>query len=232
MKVYMKAHMENHKNDNQESRHVLKKTRSRFLSGLLVLVPIAVTIFVIRFMVGVLASIGRPVLMIWMDEVPQLAVDALAFLMALVLIYGVGLFATHITGRRLVKFGENMLLKLPLVKSIYGASKNVVDAFSKDAHTTYEAVALVEFPRRGARAIGFVMGSMLNNDGVMIYRVYVPTAPNPTSGFLLLLPENEVEFTDMPVETALKTILSGGSLGPDQYRFTERPAPATDLDGD
>lgn len=222
--------MENLKHDSQESRHVLKKTRSRFLSGLLVLVPLAVTIFVVRFLVGVLASIGRPLLRIWMDDIPQLAVDALAFLMTLILIYGVGLFATHITGRRLVRFGENMLLKLPLVKSIYGASKNVVDAFSKDAHTAYEAVALVEFPRRGARAIGFVMGSMSDEGGGRIYRVYVPTAPNPTSGFLLLLTESEVEFTDMPIETALKTILSGGSLGPEQYHVTERPAPNIELD--
>ncbi len=214
--------MENHKNENH---HVLKKTRSRFLSGLLVLVPITVTIFVIRFIVGFMASIGRPVLKFWIGDIPHYVTDALAFLMTLLLIYAAGLFATHITGRRLVKIGESLLLKLPLVKSIYGASKNVVDAFSHDIPADYESVALVEFPRAGSWGIGFVMGNMQHPNGKKVYRVYVPTSPNPTSGFLLILEEKEVHFTDMPVETALRTILSGGSLGPDQYKFTKRPIP-------
>ena len=217
--------MESHKDHNHR---VLKKTRSRFISGLLVLVPITVTVFVIRFIVRFLASIGRPILLIWLGDVPYFVTDTLALLMTLLLIYAAGFVATHITGRRLVKVGEDLLLKLPLVKSIYGASKNVVDAFAHDVPTDYESVALVEYPRRGSWSIGFVMGSMTNPDGKKMYRVYVPTSPNPTSGFMLILAESEVHFTDMQVETALRTILSGGSLGPDKYRFTKRPIPNID----
>ncbi len=216
--------MEKHKNENHP---VLKKTRSRFLSGLLVLVPITVTVLVIRFIVGFMASVGRPVLQIWIGNIPHYVTEILAFFMTFLLIYGAGFLATHITGRKLVNLGENILMKLPLVKSIYGASKNVVDAFAHDVSTNSEAVALVEFPRPGSWVIGFVMGNMKGPDEDNMYRVYVPTSPNPTSGFLLILPKKEIHFTDMQVETALKTILSGGSLGPTQYRFTQNPVPNT-----
>ena len=115
--------MKNHKTENH---HVLKKTRSRFLSGLLVLVPITVTIFVIRFIVRFMASIGRPMLQIWIGDIPRYVTDALAFLMTLLLIYAAGLFATHITGRRLVKIGENLLLKLEEHTSELQSWKSVV----------------------------------------------------------------------------------------------------------
>ena len=214
--------MENHKNENHP---VLKKTRSRFFSGLLVLVPITVTVLVIRFIVGFMASVGRPLLQIWIGDIPHYVTDVLAFLMTLLLIYAAGFIATHITGRKLVHLGENLLLKLPLVKSIYGASKNVVDAFSHDVSTNSEAVALVEFPRPGSWVIGFVMGKMQGPEKQDMFRVYVPTSPNPTSGFLLILPQKEIHFTNMQVEAALRTILSGGSLGPAQYQFTQNPVP-------
>ncbi len=202
---------------------VLKKTRSRFFSGVLVLVPLAITVIVFRFVVRTLAGFGRPLLMLWMDQVPQFAVDLLGFGMALALIYLAGLFVTHIAGRRLVRMGESLLLKLPLVNSVYGASKHVIEAFASETANPYRAVAFVEFPRQGCQAIAFVTGTMRDKDDRLKIRVFVPTAPNPTSGFLLILPESDVIFTDISVEAALKTVLSGGALGPERYHEIKPP---------
>lgn len=196
---------------------LLKHMRTRFISGLLVLIPLAITVFVLRLILRALTAFAHPVLEPWLEEVPEYVLILIALVVTLSLIYLVGLITTHIVGRRLIQFGEIILLKLPIVKSVYAASKQVVETFSNSNQAAFQAVVLVEFPRVGSLAVGFITGTILNPAGKTLYRVFVPTTPNPTSGFLVLLPEEDLRFTDISIENGVRMIVSGGMLAPKRY---------------
>lgn len=197
-------------------KRVNRHIRTRLISGMLLLIPVVVTILFIQFVVTGMASFLTP----FVKRVPGIsdqATMAVSTVLFVLLVYAVGVIAAHIMGRRLLGLGESVLLHIPVIRTIYAASKQVVDSFSLSNRSTFKSAVLVEFPRKGSRAIAFVMGASRDRQGVPVYRVFVPTAPNPTSGFLLILREDQMRQTAMPVEEALKMIVSGGVLGPDEF---------------
>ncbi len=202
---------------------VSKHLRTRLVSGLLVLIPLAITLFILNLFFSSLTAFVRPLMRPWVGELPEYILTLIALCVTVVLIYLAGLITTLIIGRRVIQWGEALLLKLPIVKSVYSASKQVVETFSSSTKAAFKAVVLVEFPRRGSLAIGFITGTILNPEGKTLYRVFVATTPNPTSGFLLMLPAEDVQFTDISVEDGIKMIVSGGMLAPPSYRI--HPAP-------
>ena len=209
--------------DNIPTSRFGKHVRNRLMSGVFVLIPLAITLFILNVFFASLTSFVRPVLRPWVGELPEYVLTLIALVATAAGIYLVGLIATHIVGRRFIHWGEELLLKLPIVKSIYSASKQVVDTFSSSSNSSFQAVVLVEFPRRGSLVVGFVTGTMHNHEGKLLYRVFVATTPNPTSGFLVLLPEEDVQFTDISVEDGIKMAVSGGMLAPKSYRLTQAP---------
>jgi uncharacterized membrane protein len=208
-----------------------KHLRARMLSGILVLIPLAITIFLFNIILKSLTAFVSPSISLLLTKLPasyglknpDYAVTFLALCVTLLIIYFTGLLTNHIIGRRLISLGERLLMKMPIIKSIYSASKQVVDTFSSSTKAAFKAVAVVEFPRKGSLAIGFVTGAMTNPDGQLLYRVFIATTPNPTTGFLLILPADEVQFTDISVEDGVKMIVSGGVLSPESYQ--RRPPP-------
>jgi uncharacterized membrane protein len=199
--------------------------KARMISGLLVLGPLVITLFILKFIFAALTAFVLPVLRPWLAELPESAMVVIATAASLLLIYLVGMFTTHFLGRRLILLGESLMMKLPIVKSVYSASKQVMDTFSNSTKAAFTATVLVSFPHPGARALGFVTGTILDHTGRTLYRIFVATTPNPTSGFLLLLPEEEVTFTDISVEDGIKMIVSGGMLAPKQYAKRNAPLP-------
>lgn len=197
--------------------------KARMISGLLILGPLVITLFILKFIFAALTAFVLPLLRPWLDELPEFVLVAVATVAALLVIYLVGMFTTHFLGRRLIKMGEDVMLKLPIVKSVYSASKQVMDTFSASTKAAFTATVLVSFPHPGARALGFVTGTILDPDGRKLYRIFVATTPNPTSGFLILLPEGDVTFTDISVEDGIKMIVSGGMLAPKQYAKRSGP---------
>jgi uncharacterized membrane protein len=197
--------------------------KARMISGMLVLGPLVITLFILKFIFAALTAFVLPVLRPWLAELPESAMLVIAAVAALLLIYLVGMFTTHFLGRRLIKMGEGIMLKLPIVKSVYSASRQVMDTFSNSTKAAFTATVLVSFPHPGARALGFVTGTILDPEGRVLYRIFVATTPNPTSGFLLLLPDEEVTFTDLSVEDGIKMIVSGGMLAPKQYARRSAP---------
>jgi uncharacterized membrane protein len=191
--------------------------RNRLMSGLLVLIPLAVTLFILKVLFNSLTAFARPLLRPWLGELNEMVLALIALVATVAGIYVVGGVATHLVGRRLIHYGESLLLRLPIVKTVYSASKQVVDAFSATGKNSFEAVVAVEYPRRGAWTIGFVTGSVVNPEGVRLFAVFVATTPNPTSGFLILFPEEDVVYTDIAVEDGIKMIVSGGMLAPKQF---------------
>lgn len=200
--------------------------KARMISGMLVLGPLIITLFILKLLFAALTAFVLPVLRPWLAEMPEFVLIFIATFAALLVIYLVGMFTTHFLGRRLIRMAEGVMLKLPIVRSVYSASRQVMDTFSNSTKAAFTATVLVAFPHSGSRALGFVTGTILDPEGRILYRVFVATTPNPTSGFLLLLPEEEVTFTDITVEAGIKMIVSGGMLAPEQYIRKQAPAPA------
>ncbi len=221
--------------ENMEKKTEIKPgghLKARMISGLLVLGPLVITLFILKLIFAALTAFVLPVL----EELPVLkdlpggVLVFIATVLALLMIYLVGMFTTHLIGRRFILMGEKLMLRLPIVKSVYSASKQVMDTFSSSTKAAFTATVLVEFPHTGSLAVGFITGTILNPQGKTLYRVFVATTPNPTSGFLLLLPEEDVTFTDITVEDGIKMCVSGGMLSPKQYAVRSGPLPPPALE--
>lgn len=189
--------------------------KTRMASGLVVLIPLVITLGIIRFLFeftsGILLPFIDPALADW----PVIARAALSFAILILVVYVLGALATNIVGRRVLSLGERVVLKLPFVKVIYSVSKQIVAAFQGQGSQAFKSVVFVEFPQPGMRAIGFVTSHMTRPDGSKWNTVFVPTTPNPTTGFLQLVPEESVEETGFTVEEGVKMVMSLGVLVPE-----------------
>jgi uncharacterized membrane protein len=196
-------------------------------SGLVVLIPLVVTIAVIRFALlftsGILLPFLGPALVDW----PPLAQSALSLAVLLVVIYLLGEVATHVVGRRVLALGESVVLRLPFVKVVYSASKQVVSTFRGKGSEAFKSVVLVEFPHPGMRSIGFVTSRVKRDDGSTWSLVFVPTTPNPTTGFLQLIPPERVLPAGISIEDGVKMVMSLGALTPDTWNREEGAAVGT-----
>jgi len=185
----------------------------------LVLIPLAVTIFVLKLVFSTLEAVAMPFVRPLLKTAPQFVLVLIVLVFMAVFVYLIGLIASHIVGQKVIRWGETVLLKLPLIKSVYTTSKQVVEIFSTNSAAAFKAVVMVTFPHPESLAMGFVAGTMLDPNGHLRYRIFVPTTPNPTSGFLVILPEAQITFTDIPVEDGIRMIVSGGMLAPAQYKI-------------
>jgi len=186
-----------------------------FLTGLLVIIPIWGTILILKALFVAVDGILGDLLV---RLVPSHYVPGLGILALVVLIFAAGLFATNFMGRRIVKWWEDLLNRVPLVRGIYSTLKSVMDILSFSDHASYNRVVLIQFPKNGTYCIAFVTGVTKGETQDLaqepLIHVYVPTSPNPTSGYFLLVPEHEVTSVDMTVEEAMKLIVSGGLCSP------------------
>jgi len=189
------------------------------LTGLAVVVPIGVTIYILFFLIammdGFLAIIPAA---IHPDRLLGFHVPGLGVLFTILLIFFIGLVTRSWVGNRVVRLGERIFSGIPVVRSIYQGTKQLVDALFTAKAGSFKQVVLLEYPRKGVYTVGFVTGpatgGALDPDVGNYLNVFVPTTPNPTSGYYLLVPEREVIRTDMTVEEAFKLIISGGLVAP------------------
>lgn len=178
------------------------------------LIPIWATVLVVTWVFGVTSGILLPLVDPAFEEWPELARAGASALTLAVLLYLIGEAATHMVGRRVLSLGEAVLLRVPFVKVVYRASKQVVAAFEGPGSKAFKEVVLVPVPHAGARAMGFVTSTLTRADGSTWHAVFVPTTPNPTTGFLHILPASEVEVAPYTVEEAVKAIMSLGAMMP------------------
>lgn len=190
-----------------------------FITGLLVLVPLFITIWVLTTLISLMDQSLLLLPVEWRPEA-QLgrAVPGVGAILTLLIIFVTGLIATNFFGRRLILIWEALLGRVPVVKSIYSSVKQVSDTLFSDSGQAFRKALLVEYPREGSWTIAFMTGrpggDVANHLKGEFVSVYVPTTPNPTSGFFLMMPKADVVELDMSVDEALKYIISMGVVSP------------------
>ncbi len=193
-------------------RNFVTHLKEKFGAGLFIVVPLGITLFILKF----LFSFADGILGTYLDDLytafshRETHFPGLGMVTSVLIIYLVGLLATNVMGTHLIKWGDDILSRIPLVKSIYISSKQITNVL-KDGKSSYRRAVFVEWPRLGVRAIGFVTAEV-ERDAEKLVVVYVPTMPNPTSGFALFFREDEVTECGMSVEEAVKFVVSGGMV--------------------
>ena len=210
------------------------KLQKHFITGLLTLTPIWLVWIVFKFVFGLLSDMSKPViepataslasaapeLLGWMSEPWVQTSIALAF--TLFFIFSIGWLARHVIGKRVLLWVESLINTIPLVKTIYGSARQLLDLLQTKPDGT-QRVVLIDFPHRDMKSVGFVTRTLRDEiTGKEIAAVYVPTTPNPTSGYLELVPIELVTPTDWTVDQAMAFIISGGAMSPEKVPFSRQ----------
>ena len=190
---------------------ITQNFRSKLFAGLATLLPLYFTFIVVKFLFISLEETSGPLLKKLGFNIPGLGI-----ILTIILIYILGLLVTNFLGRRIFKLGEKVVKKVPVVNIIYSTLKQITDTFTKGSKDTFKGAIYIQYPRRGLWTMAFISGESISKEGIAYYHVFVPTTPNPTSGFFLLVPQSDSVKTGMSVEDGLKTIISGGLLAPQQ----------------
>ena len=206
--------------------------KRNLVTGVLTVIPLWVTWFVLELVFNQLSRLGRP----WVralarnvqDDSPQLArwllepafQNVAGVAVILVLLYGLGWAANRVVGRQLVAVMERAVERIPLVQTVYGAVKKLVGALQKQPEGV-QRVVLIGFPTPEMRTVGLVTRTFVDAaSGVELAAVYVPTTPNPTSGYLEIVPVEDLVSTEWTIEEAMNFIMSGGAVAPETIRFS------------
>ncbi|MBZ0269599.1 DUF502 domain-containing protein [bacterium] len=201
---------------------LIARTRTKLLAGIAVTVPAVATFLVLRFLFRSLDALLGP----WIAQLIGREIPGLGVLATVGLLLIVGVVATHYIGARLISTAERLFSRVPLVRRIYSASKEIVESATLSKRGAFRDVVMVEHPRRGSYSYGFVTSYTTRHEGDTPRRlanVFVPGPPVPTTGVLVAVPVEDLFYVDLPVEDALKLILSGGMAAPADLR--ERPQP-------
>ncbi len=206
------------------------------IAGLLILVPSALTLYVVlalfRLMDGFFGPLVDRALQVF---IPNAHVPGLGLAMTLVVVLLLGWLSTNVVGRRLIAFFERLIQKVPVGRTIYASTKGVLEAVSKSQDEAFTRVVLIEYPKRNLFALGFVTRGAqwggIDPRTADLLLVFVPTTPNPTSGYLLLVPRAEAISLPISVEAGIRMVISGGILLPDLPELHSRPAPVPRAEG-
>lgn len=193
--------------------------RKYLIAGLLVWIPLGITFLVVRAVVGFLDKI-----LLWLPATYQpetllgIHIPGLGVVLAVVLVLATGMIVANLLGRRIVAAWEALLSRIPLVRSLYAGVKQIMEAVLATDAKSFRKVLLIEYPRKGVWSLAFmtqiVWGEVQAKTTLDVISVFIPTTPNPTSGFVLMVPESDVIHLDMSVEEGLKMIISMGVVVP------------------
>ncbi|MDY6910944.1 MAG: DUF502 domain-containing protein [Chloroflexota bacterium] len=189
-------------------RRFRRTLENHFITGLLVFIPVFVTAWLLYWAFNTIDDILQPVV----ERIFGRHIEGIGFACTILLILVLGTAVSNFIGRRLFRYGEAMLARIPVVSQLYQGIKQIVDSFSPKGTSNFLEVVLLEFPRKGIYTPGLVTNRIVDESGKTLLNIYVPTAPNPTSGFLQIVPEDEITHTSMSVDDALKMVISAGKV--------------------
>jgi uncharacterized membrane protein len=212
-------------------RHPARVFRNYLIGGLLIWIPIMITVWVVRFLSGILDQSLVLVPPPWRPETLfGTYIPGLGIILSLLLLFLTGVLVKNLFGGQMVAGIESLVRRIPIVGSVYGGAKTFSETVLTDKGRSFKQVVLVQFPRVGVYGIGFITSDELEEVQARtaedVVCVFVPTTPNPTTGFLVLFPRDEVTALDMTVDEAFKMLLTLGVVVPS---WTKRPVNAADL---
>lgn len=200
--------------DKESTREGLKKLWAYFWTGLLVLSPAVITVWISgKLFVAIDGILGR-----FFGRFFPYRIPGLGFVTLIALFLLTGMLARNVIGRTLIRWSDQMLTRIPLMNRIYIAVQQISQALLSEKRAAFQRAVLIEYPRKGLYCIGFLTSNVPKELEEKLHTkavsVFVPTTPNPTSGFLLLVPREEIVLLDMNIEEALKLVISGGTVMP------------------
>lgn len=200
-------------------KYILDQTRSLFFNGLLMLLPVTITFYLFKFAFKIMQS--------WISPLRELEpsylrrIPYLEFILAIGLILLLGLISRNLIFKQLVHYFEKLILKIPLVRPVYQGSKQIVHAFTHQDKESFQHVVLIEFPRKGMYSLGFLTSHLTTDlaptNGEVYYNVFIPTTPNPTTGYYVIAKQEDFKQTNLTRQEAMSLIISGGIVQPERF---------------
>lgn len=189
----------------------MKKLASLFLAGLATLLPIVISLYFIYWIFSAVDSLLAPVIIHYLGR----PIPGLGFVITIALVTFTGLISTNIAGKKIIAWWEEILVKIPLLGKIYGTTKRITNSFFSKEKSSFSKVALIEFPRPGIYSLAFV-----TNEGVPfmdeeVYTLFIPTTPNPTSGWFVMMPKEKVKILDISIDRGIEMVISAGMVNGD-----------------
>jgi uncharacterized membrane protein len=214
--------------EDPKERHPARKIRNYMIGGLLIWIPIMITVWVVRFLSGILDNSLVLLPPSWRPEaIVGTYVPGVGIILSLLLLFFTGVLVKNLFGGQMVAGLESLVRRIPVVGAVYAGAKTFSETVLTDKGTSFKQVLIVEFPRKGAWSIGFLTAEDLEEvrarTGEDMISVFVPTTPNPTTGFIIVVKRSEVVFLDMSVDEAFKMILTLGVVAP---KWRNNPADA------
>ncbi len=201
----------------------IARLRNYFFTGLIVVGPVSITVYIIWALISFVDSWVNPLLpKIWRPETYGLWVPGIGVIFSIIMLVIVGAFVANLFGRTIISFGEQLVGRMPVVRGVYGALKQIFETVLSQSQTSFQKVGIIEYPRRGLYSIVFVSTETTgeiyeecNQSEHGMLSIFLPTTPNPTSGYLLFVPREDVTILEMKVEDAAKMVISAGLVVPD-----------------
>ena len=206
---------------------LLGRIRAYLLAGILVTAPVAITLYLAWAVVDLIDNSVSKLLPSQYNPESYLpfSVPGLGVVIVVLMLTLIGAFTAGVIGRLVIRAGEAVLARMPVIRSVYGATKQIMETVLANQSSAFREVVLLEYPRRGIWTLGFIsgqtQGEVQNLTTEDVVNVFVPTTPNPTSGFLLFVPRSDLHVLEMTVEEGIKMVVSGGIVTPPDRRTVE-----------
>ena len=216
-----------------KQKSALTRLRNYFLTGFIICAPLAITAYLVWTFIGWVDGWVKPYIpqVYNPDNYLPFSIPGFGLIVAFFVITMVGFLTANFIGRTIVGYGEDLLSRMPFIRNLYSGLKQIFQTVFSEQETSFEKVALIQYPRKGLWALVFIatdtrgeVNTKLNEIGQETVSVFLPTTPNPTSGFLLFVPKEDITLLDMSVEQAAKLVISAGLVAPEYEEVTKKLA--------
>ena len=191
--------------------------KNYFITGLFSVIPLAITYYIILSLISLFSKPGQNLIKYIFPNVELPTIELLiGFILTILFIYFLGLIISNVLGKKIYNIFENILSRIPLVSYIYNTIKQITETLTVSQKQAFKKVVYIEYPKESIWTIALVTGESKDKNGTDYYQIFVPTTPNPTSGFMLYIKQTDAQETSLSIDEGLKIIISGGMLAPKQ----------------
>jgi uncharacterized membrane protein len=191
------------------------KIRNKFIAGLVIIGPLGLTVIVLKWIFNFFDGFLRP----YLKEYITWYFPGMGILLTIVVVYTIGLLASNLIGKKVLKLIEKLLFRLPIVKVVYSTTKGIFQAFSLQGKGSFKKVIFFQYPRKGLWTLALVTGTTTGMNGEEYYSIFFPSTPNPTTGYLLFVKKKESIEANLSIEEGMKILISGGMMLPDNINI-------------